>query len=69
MSNEARAILKYLQNECSDCWCVCEHNGFIKGYYTNICRFLIFKDDYDEWCITGEELPIDMIYDIKKFLD
>lgn len=68
MSNEARAILKYLQNECSDYWRVCEQNNMIKCYYANIYRFSIFEDDY-EWYISGEELPIDMIYDIKKILD
>ena len=69
MSNEAIKIQNYLQQECSDYWHVKENNGVIECYYINDYRFSVFKNDCDEWCITGTEMYLEMTYNLAILLN
>lgn len=69
MSNEAKAIQNYLQYECSDFWHVKENNGIIECSFINDYRFSVFKDDDNDWHITGTEISLNIAYNIAIILD
>ena len=68
MDKEVLAIQKYLQNECSDFWHVREINGIIECSYIDTYRFSVFKDEEDDWHITGTEINLNMLYNIAIIL-
>ena len=68
MSNEAKTIQNYLQNECSDFWHVKENNGIIECSFIDKYRFSVFKDDDNDWHITGTEISLNMAYNIAIIL-
>ena len=66
----AKKLQKYLQNDYADEWHVQLENEEIVGYYTDIKRFTLkFDDDCEEWNISGEELDLTMVDDISKIVD
>lgn len=68
MSNEAKRIQDYLQSECSDFWHVKENDNIIECSFINKYRFSVFKDDDNDWYITGTEINLDMAYNIAIIL-
>ncbi len=69
MSEEAKRVLRYLQEECSDFWHVKENNNIIDCYYIDMHRFSISKDEDDDWQITGEEISLNMAYNLAIILN
>lgn len=69
MSNEAKLIARYLQNECDDFWHVEEKDGVITCKYIDEFRFSVFKDEFDSWCITGTEINLNTAYNIAILLE
>lgn len=68
MSNEAKTVQNYLQNECSDYWHVKENQGTIECYFIDDWRFSIQKNDCGDWCISGTEMYLNMAYNIAIIL-
>ena len=68
MSNEAKRIQDYLQSECSDFWHVKENDNIIECSFIDKYRFSVFKDDDNDWHITGTEINLNMAYNIAIIL-
>lgn len=69
MSKEAILIENYLKNNCSDFWNVIEHRGIIICNFLSELKFTVQKDDTEHWNITGQDISMNIIYNIALLLN
>ena len=69
MSNEAQIVQNYLQKDCNDFWSVEEKKNIIYCYFSSQFRFSIFREEDGDWRISGEDMNLNMVYNLAIILN